>query len=77
MNAYRTHVLIEDPERVVLPKVPFRPGQRVEVILLAEDRTRLSTELGELFRHTQSLPQSRTVTEDEILAEIAACREGR
>lgn len=34
MDAYKTYLKIEDPERVVLSHLPFQPGQRVEVIIL-------------------------------------------
>ena len=36
MNGYRTHVVISDPDYTVLRGLPFRVGQRVEVVLLEE-----------------------------------------
>ena len=36
MRAYRTHIVIADPDRTVLTGLPFQIGQRVEVVLLAE-----------------------------------------
>ncbi len=36
MHAYRTHVVIADPDHTVLRGLPFRVGQRVEVVLLEE-----------------------------------------
>ena len=36
MHAYRTHVVIVDPDNTVLKGLPFRVGQCVEVLLLEE-----------------------------------------
>ena len=36
MHAYRTHVVIVDPDYTVLKGLPFRVGQCVEVVLLEE-----------------------------------------
>jgi hypothetical protein len=36
MHAYRTHVVIVDPDNTVLKGLPFRVGQCVEVVLLEE-----------------------------------------
>ncbi len=36
MHAYRTHIVITDPDRTVLTGLPFQIGQRVEVVLLEE-----------------------------------------
>ncbi len=36
MHAYRTHVVINDPDYTVLKGLPFQVGQRVEVVLLEE-----------------------------------------
>lgn len=63
----------------MLSDLPFQPGQRVEVVLIAEeDRpgSRLH-ELREMFKTTQALPQAQVLSEDEITAEIAAYRMGR
>jgi antitoxin ParD1/3/4 len=79
MKAYKTHIIIENPEKVIISNLPFRSGQRVEVVMLAEDEVRneVSGELVKLLKKTQSLPQIRQVTEEEIALEIAACRSGR
>lgn len=34
MNAYKTYLNIENSEQLVLSNLPFKPGQRVEVIVL-------------------------------------------
>lgn len=79
MQAYRTHLVIDDPEHVTVSNLPFRPGQYVEVLFIAQDPNRATSvqELQALLRETQALPQAQALTEDEISAEIAAYRRGR
>ena len=36
MIAYKRTVTIQNPRRLVLDDLPFQPGQRVEVVVLAE-----------------------------------------
>ena len=36
MHAYRTHIVITDPDHTVLRGLPFQVGQRVEIVLLEE-----------------------------------------
>jgi len=76
MQAYRTHLIIENPKTVTLSDLPFRPGQYVEVLLIAQDdeRANLANELSALLKETQALPQVRSLTEEEIAAEIAQQR---
>jgi hypothetical protein len=76
MKAYRRHVVIEDPKRVVLVDVPFHAGDHVEVLMLAPDEQRSSatSDLKKLLRTTQSLPQVRALSDEEIAAEVAAHR---
>jgi hypothetical protein len=76
MNAYKIYVTIEDPNNVVLSNLPFQRGQRVEVIILAEDNERsvMSEKIRDLFDRTQSLPEVQDMTEEDIAAEIEAYR---
>ena len=78
MNAYKKYMTIEDPNQVVLSDLPFQPGQRVEVIILAEDsdRATLGQKIRDLFDKTQALPGVQDITEEEIAAEIEAYRRG-
>ncbi|CAD5967460.1 conserved hypothetical protein [Planktothrix sp. PCC 11201] len=78
MNAYKAYITIEDPKQVILSDLPFQPGQRVEVIILAEEnpRAEMSQKLRELFDRTQALPGVEDITEEEITAEIEAYRRG-
>ncbi|MBF2016549.1 MAG: hypothetical protein IGS23_15370 [Rivularia sp. T60_A2020_040] len=78
MNAYKRYLTIEDPNHIVLSGLPFQPGQRVEVIILAEDKETesLASKLQQLFKETQALHQDNPLTDDEIVAEIEAYRRG-
>jgi len=79
MLAYRQFTTVQESKQIVLSNVPFQPGQRVEVVLLAEEErpTARVKELRALFQATQALPQAQAITEDDIAAEIAAYRAGR
>ncbi len=79
MIAYKRYVTIQDPQRIVLSNLPFRAGQRVEVVIIAEDEeaTARIQELKQLFKTTQGLPQAQTLSEDDIAAEVEAYRAGR
>ena len=79
MLAYRQFTTVQESKQIVLSNVPFQPGQRVEVVLIAEEEQPAARvkELRALFQATQALPQVRAITEDEIAAEIAAYRAGR
>ena len=37
MFAYKKHIIIENPNHLVLTHLPFHPGQRVELVFLAEE----------------------------------------
>ncbi|MFQ4146644.1 hypothetical protein [Chlorogloeopsis sp. ULAP02] len=78
MNAYKIYVTIEDPNNVVLSNLPFQRGQRVEVIILAEDNNRsaISQKIRDLFDRTQSLTEVQEIAEEDIAAEIEAYRRG-
>ncbi|MBW4628753.1 MAG: hypothetical protein KME49_25365 [Brasilonema octagenarum HA4186-MV1] len=78
MNAYKIYVTIEDPNNVVLSNLPFQRGQRVEVIILAEDneKSAMSQKMRDLFDRTQSLPGVQEITSEDIAAEVEAYRRG-
>ncbi|MBA5871701.1 MAG: hypothetical protein GDA68_17155 [Nitrospira sp. CR2.1] len=76
MRAYRTYVVVEDSGQVTLSDMPFQAGERVEVVVIADDPTS-ATKLGtlqQLLHTTQTLPQARLLTDAEIAAEVAAVR---
>jgi len=77
MLAYKKYVTIKNKDSLILKGLPFKPGQRVEVVIISDDDQSASlAELRGLLKQTQSLPPSRAVTEAEIEAEIAAYRIG-
>ena len=80
MTAYRKYVKIKDPKNLVLTDLPFKRGQVVEVVVLAQDNVESEDRVGALkalLKETQALPQSRAISEDEIAADIEAYRAGR
>ncbi|NET55678.1 MAG: hypothetical protein F6K47_05760 [Symploca sp. SIO2E6] len=48
MNAYKKYVTIDNPGQLVLSNLPFVPGQRVEIIILAEESNEINPKLEEL-----------------------------
>lgn len=76
MQAYRTKIKIKDPKQLILSNLPFRSGQIVEVLVLAQDEEREAAvpEFKALFKETQSLPQVIALSDEDILAEIEAYR---
>ena len=76
MTAYKKYVKISDPTNLVLNDLPFKQGQIVEVVMIAqdngesEDRVR---DLQALLKETQALPHAQVISEDEIAAETEAC----
>jgi hypothetical protein len=79
MFAYKQYVTIKDPAKVELSGLPFRAGQRVEVVMIAEDDDRATRveELRTLFCSTQALPQVKAITDEMIAEEVEAYRTGR
>lgn len=76
MRAYRKYVVVEDSGQVTLSDMPFQAGERVEVVVIADDltsATKLRT-LQQLLHTSQALPQARLLTDAEIAAEVAAVR---
>jgi antitoxin ParD1/3/4 len=79
MLAYKKYVTIKDPNNLILKDLPFRSGQRVEVVVIAEDEKKSARvqELRKLFKKTQKLPNAKAISETEIAEEIEAYRSGR
>lgn len=79
MIAIKKTVTVEEPDRIVLSGLPFRPGQRVEVVVLAKEarpRPRPRA-LRSLLRRTQRISALKPVTPSQIEREIAAYRVGQ
>ncbi len=79
MLAYKQYITIDDPAKVELTCLPFRKGQRVEVVMIAEDddRSVRVDELRGLFKSTQALPKVQAISEDMIAEEIEKYRSER
>jgi hypothetical protein len=79
MFAFKKVVTVKDPDRVVLSGLPFSPGQRVEIVMIAEERraTPRIKGLRSLFKATQRLPAAKAITGRQIAEEVAAYRAGR
>ena len=41
MTIYKTFITIEDPNQVILSNLPSQKGQRVRIVLVAEDDERI------------------------------------
>ena len=63
MIAYRQYTMVQESKQIVLSDVPFQPGQRVEVVLIAEERPAARVqELRARFKATLALPQAQAIT---------------
>jgi len=79
MKAYKTYSTITDSKQVVLSDLPFRIGEKVEILVLAvEDGNRAERvrKLRDLFKETQSLPQVQSLSEEDMLREVESYRNG-
>ena len=79
MKAYKTYSTITDSKQVVLSDLPFRIGEKVEILVLAvEDGNRAECvrKLRDLFKETQSLPQVQSLSEEDMLREVESYRNG-
>ncbi len=54
MNAYKKYVIIDNPQELVLSDLPFAPGQKVEIIILAEEHNEVDSQLKELRQKIDS-----------------------
>jgi type IV secretory pathway VirD2 relaxase len=81
LTTYRRKATVLSDGRIEIKTPNLKPGTRVDIIVRvegepddAQERGERVRELKALFKETQSLPQARTITEEEISAEIAAYR---
>jgi predicted DNA-binding antitoxin AbrB/MazE fold protein len=76
METFRVRTTVSKDGQLSIKGLPFRAGAKVEVVIRNEekDRSALAKELKALFKEIQSLPQAKTITEEDIAAEIAAYR---
>jgi hypothetical protein len=72
MNAYKKYVTIEQPHQLFLADLPFKSGQRVEIIILAEDSQETNPQLEELRQKIDSATEqilAGNVTDGELVFE--------
>ena len=77
MNAYKKYVTIDNPQQLVLSDLPFVPGQRVEIIILAEDINEVDPKLEELRQKIDSGTEqilAGNVTDGELVFEQLQAR---
>jgi hypothetical protein len=77
MVAYERYITVENPDQLVISGLPLTAGQRVRVTITVDDQgvRGRDDQLRALLKETQALPQARTVTEEEIAAQVAAARD--
>ena len=51
MLAYRQHLVIQDPQQMVLSNLPVKAGQRVEVLILVEEDTATAETMVATVKH--------------------------
>ncbi len=79
-NAIRQTVRVKPGGLIEIRSPELTPGTVAEVIVLIEpseaasSRAARARQLAAFFKETQSLPQARAISEDEIAAEIAEYR---
>ncbi len=81
METFRIRTTVSKDGKLSIKGLSFRPGAKVEVVVREETRKvsaskqkMLAGELQTLFKEIQSLPQAKSITEEEIAAEISAYR---
>lgn len=79
MLAYKRYVTVKEPGNLVLTGLPFKPGQSVEVVMIAEDEEKAQAlkSLNALLKETQTLPQAKSISEAQITGEVMAYRAAR
>lgn len=78
MNTFKTYVQLDASRRIVLEGLPFPAGSLLEVLVVdqAHQPKERVASWQELMRHVQGLPVSKTITDEEIAAEIDSQRSG-
>lgn len=72
MNVYKKYVTIDQPQQLILSDLPFESGQRVEIIILAEDNQDKTPQLEELRQKIDSATEqilAGNVTDGELVFE--------
>ncbi|MDD5460874.1 MAG: hypothetical protein PHG00_04460 [Methylococcales bacterium] len=70
MHAYRTHIVITDPDHTVLRGLPFKVGQRVEIVLLEETEQPAKNEATRTMLEQEWLRAAASNPAFEFLADV-------
>jgi hypothetical protein len=72
MKAYKTYAEVDSSGRLVLDRLPFKEGVLLEVLIVDQSMQgdEKVSSWQALMRHAQNLPQSSTITDEDIAAEI-------
>jgi hypothetical protein len=78
MQTYKTYATVENSGRIVIDNLPFPSGSIVEILVVDPSGSPAErvANWNALMRHVQALPQSATIDENDIAAEIEAYRSG-
>jgi hypothetical protein len=85
MNSFQTHTTVENAGQLVLRGLPFKPGEKVRVVVesersIEERRLQEKERAAELFQSIAARSDKdehfQSLTEAEIAEEIAAYRRG-
>jgi hypothetical protein len=76
MQAYKTYVTVEPSRQIVLKDLPFAPGSQVEIVVIeaAPESEQILQQWQESNTRIRALAIVENITEEEIQAEIDACR---
>ncbi|HCU23772.1 MAG TPA: hypothetical protein DF383_02045, partial [Deltaproteobacteria bacterium] len=68
MRALKKYFTVSKEKELIIPNLPFEPGEKIEVVLIAEEENRIKKiqEMKQLFKVTQALPQAQSISEDDI-----------
>ncbi len=74
MNAYKKYLTIDDSQQLVLSNLPFKPGQKVEVIILSEEDQQIEERVKELQEKievgTQQIEAGKVTDGEVVFAQI-------
>ncbi len=74
MNAYKQYLTINDSQQLILSNLPFSVGQKVEVIIIAEDTSSQEKRLEELRQKiavgTEQINQGKITDGEIVFAQI-------
>ncbi len=78
MHAYKTYARIQATGELAIAHLPFAPGALVEVLVVGAERSAAEREQewARMMQAVQALPQSPTISDKDIAAEIDASRSG-